>query len=354
MGGVGPSHAVGIAEILSSLVASRKDQTEAARRQDLVAAVLPDGGNEHLALNPVFGAFVTFNAGFRAELQGLKAAVDEYAQKLRPPRPLNILLAAPSGTGKSFLVKQLALAMDGRATFAEFYVSSFRSRDDLTSVFHLVQSTSHEGHLPIVFLDEVDCQVEERPLFTELLAPMWDGCFFKGSERRTLGPAIFFFAGSDLLPAPSIREVLGTAPVPTNYESFALQWQQVVKRKLAQDTVAKLRDFIDRSDLLLCIPPIDPTLTDGDARSEYWALACAIVCKYHRHVTRVEKAAVWALSRLMIVTESRRVAESAVFMSRTPPGKTFRFMDLPARTQRIFQGETALGTLGSAHFRLTP
>jgi len=342
------------AEILSLLLARKNAKTEVVRRLALVDSLLPDGGNETLALDPVFGTFVTFNAGFRSELQELKAAVEAYAQKRRQPRPLNVLLAAAPGTGKSFLVKQLVFAIGPRAVFEEFYISSFRTRDDLTGVFQLAQSISLEGRLPIIFLDEVDSEVENRPLFTDLLAPMWDGRFFKGSERRTLGPAIFFFAGSDLLPAPTILAVLGSSPTPTNYPEFAGRWQEVVKKELLKGKVSKLRDFIDRSDLLLCVPPVDPVLADGDAKREYWALACTIVRKYHESVRNVEKTAVWALARIMAETESRRVGESVVFMSRMPPGKTFRFTDLPARTQNRFRGNRALERLGTACFKLAP
>src|SRR5687768_4002955 len=92
----------------------------------------PDG-DEKLEISPVFGSFVTRNGGFASELIDLRDLVQAYANRQSVKRPLNILLAAEPGSGKSFLIKQLARSIDGGAEieFDEFHVAAFRSIDDL-------------------------------------------------------------------------------------------------------------------------------------------------------------------------------------------------------------------------------
>jgi hypothetical protein len=48
------------------------------------------------------------------------------------------------------------------------------------------------------------------------------------------------------------------------YLEFADKWRRKVKAELRESEIPKARDFIDRIDLLLCIPPIDFAIIDGD------------------------------------------------------------------------------------------
>ncbi len=78
-------------------------------------------------IEPVFGRYVTRNHEFREELEDLVAALENFAGRPRVKRPFNILLSAEPGSGKSFLLKQLAKRLSAvtEVEFDEYHVSAF-------------------------------------------------------------------------------------------------------------------------------------------------------------------------------------------------------------------------------------
>src|SRR5438105_2923280 len=63
-------------------------------------------------IQPKFGQFVTRNEEYYQHVNRVRNKVKTYIKKHRPKRPLNILLAAPPGSGKSFLIKQIISAIE--------------------------------------------------------------------------------------------------------------------------------------------------------------------------------------------------------------------------------------------------
>ena len=298
--------------------------------------------DEQLTSGGAIGRYVTCTEGFKKELSALERTVMTYVGREKPSRPLNLLLAANPGSGKSFLVKELSRKISGHTEFLEFHVASFRKIDDLFAIFQRIQSLNLEGKLPFVLLDEVDGKVDGEYIFANLLAPLWDGVFHIGQERHHLGRAVLFFAASALLSSPSVQNVLGTTDQRFTYLEFAEKWRRKVKAELRESKIPKARDFIDRIDLLLCIPPIDFTITDGDPAEEYKLLACILVKKHFPKVTRIEKAAVWLLILELLNAGSRRRAESAVFCSTDPDGTTFDLAHLPADIVEFFKDDEVI------------
>ena len=292
--------------------------------------------DERLEPGGTIGRYVTCTDGFKKELAALERTVSTYVGRDRPSRPLNMLLAANPGSGKSFLVKELSKQIPGDSAFLEYHVASFRKIDDLFSIFQRIQSLNLEGKLPFVLLDEVDGTVAGEYIFANLLAPLWDGVFHIGQERHHLGRAVLFFAASALLSSPSIKNVLGTTDKRVTYLEFAEKWRRKVKAELRDSKIPKARDFIDRIDLLLCIPPIDFTISDGDPAREYKLLACILVKKHFPAVTKIEKSVIWILILELLNSGSRRRAESVVFCSTDPLGAVFDLTHLPPDIVGLF------------------
>ncbi len=307
---------------------------------------------EQLLPSGTIGRFVTCTEGFKKELSALERTVTTYVGREKPSRPLNLLLAANPGSGKSFLVKELSKQISGDTEFLEYHVASFRKIDDLFSIFQRIQSLNLEGKLPFVLLDEVDGRVAGEYIFPNLLAPLWDGVFHIGQERHHLGRAVLFFAASALLSSPSVENVLGKTDQQVTYPEFAEKWRQKVKAELRESEIPKARDFIDRIDLLLCIPPIDFTISDGDPAEEYKLLACILVKKHFPAVTRIEKAAVWILIFELLNAGSRRRAESAVFCSTDPQGTTFDLTHLPTEIVEYFRDDEVVKATKNSYIPL--
>ena len=323
---------------------------ELAKRNSLSSDVADD---ELLKSEGTIGRFITCTQGFKQELNALEQTVNTYVDRQRPSRPLNLLLAANPGSGKSFLVKELSKQISGDTEFLEYHVASFRKLDDLFSIFQRIQSLNLEGKLPFVLLDEVDGRVDGRYIFPNLLAPLWDGVFHIGQERHHLGRAVLFFAASALLSSPSKQNVLGPIDKEVTYLEFAEKWRRKVKAELRESEVPKARDFIDRIDLLLCIPPIDFAISDGDPAQEYTLLACILVKKHFPLVTRIEKSVIWILILELLNSGSRRRAESAVFRSTDPQCSVFGLAHLPPDIVDLFNDDEVVQATRNIYISLS-
>lgn len=313
--------------------------------------------------NPRFGLYSTQNEDYAKKLDEILAFLENYTTRAKVSRPINLLLAASPGTGKSFLAKQLAAEIERRTKgsphgqegveFEEVHVASFRSPDDLLGVFQRVQSANLRGRLPFVLFDEVDGKVGGSYLLANFLAPMWDGKFYDGRESYALGPAIFCFAGSNLLPSPKINKQPDKSEplaekATTDYKTFVTDWGSEVEKHLAakkngsDSAIPKLVDFIDRIDESICIPPTDSRILGKEcAIREYTDLAFSWIIKHFPHIHRIEIAALGVLCKeLPNPDKSRRSVEKQVFASCLPASEQkFQLKHLPRSLQSRYSND---------------
>ena len=145
-----------------------------------------------------FGALLTVD---RREIEGLRsisALVNEYCCQPKPKRPLSIAVFGPPGAGKSFGITQVAKSLlPDQIRVLEFNLSQLRSPEELAGALHQVRDASLGGNIPLVFWDEFDTTLAEKPLgwLRYFLAPMQDGAFHEGQLSHPIGRAIFVFAG---------------------------------------------------------------------------------------------------------------------------------------------------------------
>jgi hypothetical protein len=299
--------------------------------------------DESHKIKPVFGDFVTRNDGFSNELINLHNIVNSYASRRDAKRPLNILLAAEPGNGKSFLINQLADSITSsiKVDFEEFHVVSFSSMSDLHGVFQRIQSANLNGKLPFILFDEVDGKVKDKNIFANLLAPMWDGVFYDGKEKFTLGKAVLFFAGSAIVPPPTLDIVLksvpDSTPRPIDYRLYADIWRNIAEEAIKNDgKIEKCKDFIDRVDVMLCIPPVNAELTGDLAALEQVDIACLLVKKHFSKIERIEKSVLMVLLQKLTESTSRRPAEKCIFCANHPSDNTFKFSNLSKSEQNRY------------------
>jgi len=343
---------------VDSLEALLSRNRRRARTLHLLRSCMPQPVTSTLDLevNRAFGDYVACNAAFRLELGRLRSAVAEYVAHGSDKKPLNILLAAPPGSGKSFLVNELATEFPASA-FMEYYIPSLRSREDVTDILRVISSARMLRMAPVVpfvLLDEIDGMVSGQRVFDDLLAPMWEGRYFDGRRKEPLGKSVFFFAGSGLLQPPTLDVVLGPASAGVPYHQFATRWVEKAREGLKKTSIEKLPDFVDRMDLLVCIPPLHPLISDTPVATEVAILIWFMIEKYHGRLERVEKSAAWALMRLLAESPSRRAAESAAFMSQTPADGCFRFAHLPEKTRDEHSTDPLVQTLHNTYYERQP
>jgi predicted ATPase with chaperone activity len=112
------------------------------------------GGEQQLiehttkTVKPIFGSYVTRSVEFAEYINDLRDLIQIYINKKTSDRPLNILLAAPPGSGKSFLIKQIIKALDNvdNKSFEEVYVAALDDINELYGIFQRVQSLNLESY----------------------------------------------------------------------------------------------------------------------------------------------------------------------------------------------------------------
>lgn len=133
-------------------------------------------------LRPTFGEFVTNDRVFYREATGhLKLLARRVRAKLS--KPDNYLLLADPGSGKSFFVRQfteqLIDQLGEHVTFLERNLSAYTNIDQAFNDIATDVLVALATHKPILlFIDEVDTQLDDRSMFQRLIAPMNGDPFF--------------------------------------------------------------------------------------------------------------------------------------------------------------------------------
>ncbi|MGD9671054.1 MAG: ATP-binding protein [Hyphomicrobiaceae bacterium] len=297
-------------------------------------------------ITPVFGKYVTRNVGFVNHLRAIREQINNYISKVSVRRPLNILLAAPPGSGKSFLIKQLIESLETtnselEVSFEEIYVASLEGISDLYNIFQRVQSLNLGGKLPVVFFDEIDTEVNGQALYPKFLAPMWDGTFYIGKDKHYLGRSIFFFAGSTLSQEEDSKHILDNwnDPTPMSYEQYYSEWetrfQKWCEASNGKDPkTIKLLDFMDRIDAIIRIPPLHKALLSEELlQMEYEDIVFMLIRKHFPKANNIGKAATEVLTQFLTNSRSMRPVEKLIFSANQSDPDTFDISCLPARTQ---------------------
>ncbi len=171
-------------------------------------------------------------------------------------KPLAIAVFGPPGTGKSFTVKSIFETLQGRAadlikeSFIECNLSGLSSASDLATFFHRARDKRLIGKVPVIFFDEFDCTIADRPLYwlQFFLSPIQDGQFTANNESHPIGKAIFVFAG-------------GIAPSFTEFASLA----SGTSGSKGTDFLSRLQGHIDVEGIM----PNAPELRDSPAAAYF-------------------------------------------------------------------------------------
>lgn len=160
----------------------------------LAVAVL---GPEALERFPVaqFGNYLTVDRKEIESLRTIRQLITDYVKDKRPKAPLNLGVFGPPGSGKSYIVYQIAKAANiPKENVLLFNLSQFKDSTEISGALHQVRDKVLRGVTPLVFWDEFDSGGYKWLQF--LLAPMEDGEFQDGQLTHPLGNCIFAFAGA--------------------------------------------------------------------------------------------------------------------------------------------------------------
>lgn len=313
------------------------------------------------------GKFVCWNRSIARQLKETLSTIRLYLARRDPPRPLNVLISAPPGSGKSFLVKQMIAECRSKGgpdlEFVEMNISNTDSREDLFQAFEEIRTSAVERRVPFVLFDEVDAKAP-YDVYSALLMPMFDGKYSARARSRALGPGVFFFVASSLREQPK-GPVAETGGVPTTNRDAAswLRDQHSGLVALAEaNVIPKFADFYTRIDSFAFLPP--PTVAHAfedscnvmlkGVRLEIPAtvlddlyFAVLKIMSHFPAVREIERAALAAL--LFRQYSSFRQFDRDIFLASTPTGETtFRLEHLADAVR----SSGALAHIAQGHLRI--
>lgn len=210
----------------------------------LAVAVL---GSEALERFPVakFGNYQTVDRKEIESLRTIRQLINSYMKVERPKTPLNLGVFGPPGSGKSFIVLEIAKAVGIKEDDIEiFNLSQFSEVADLYGAFHQVRDKILKGSTPLVFWDEFDAR--EYKWLQYLLAPMEDGEFQDGQITHPIGKCIFVFAGATSATYDKFGPCNPDLLSKDELDGLSEPHRQEVERLWRQFVLAKGPDFKSR------------------------------------------------------------------------------------------------------------
>jgi hypothetical protein len=205
-------------------------------------------------------------------------------------RPLNFLLLAAPGSGKSQLIKSIIkyLRMLGTSIGEiSFNMATMHSKDDLGRILDGARNVAIDDKLPLVFLDEFDSNDGHYPLLLPLL---WDGALDLGKGELRLGRSIFFLAGS----RPTLPTKLASA-------------RNMVATRTVKSDDSKLVDLFSRvNGSVIRVPSM--TKSGKERKADKVVLAMALLRRRFPLCNSVPWAFLWFIANARFRYEIRSVA----------------------------------------------
>lgn len=149
--------------------------------------------------------YATLDYGHVRDIKKILGQIERYLEDSSNKRPLNLLMLASPGAGKSHFIKCMAEKL-GKEKFqaVTYNMVGLQRHEDLIPPLDAARNFKVEDRLPLLFLDEFDAQEANYPLLLPLL---WDGQITLGKQDLKLGKVVVVLAGSD----PKLPEVMKTA-----------------------------------------------------------------------------------------------------------------------------------------------
>jgi hypothetical protein len=174
------------------------------------------------------------------ELNAMVSKITDYYADGSRKRPLNFLMMAPPGSGKSHLIDCVSQALaEQRVAAHAFNMATMSAPEDLATPLDEARNLKVADKRPLLFLDEFDASPTNYGLLLPLL---WDGKLGLRQRTITLGKAVVVMAGSNQLLPVALDEAQRMRGGGTSLEG----------------PNAKLVDLISRiNGAVVRIPPLD-------------------------------------------------------------------------------------------------
>jgi len=231
-------------------------------------------------------SYATLNYKHARRIHEVIHSIGGYAVDYSLTRPLNFLLLASPGSGKSQLARSIAQRIKSSPVdLASFNMATMQSKDDLGRVIDAARNMVVDRKLPLIFLDEFDSREAFYPLLLPLL---WDGELDVANRDLRLGRCVFFLAGS----RPSLPARLNNARDMSDVKPSGQDDDKLV------DLFSRINGGVIEV----------PSLAGNDGAADKIVIAMQLLRHRFAACDRVPRSLLWFIARAKFRYEARSIA----------------------------------------------
>jgi hypothetical protein len=231
----------------------------------------------------ILGDYVDLDWQHRHDILELISRIRVYANDKSRGRPLNVIMQAEPGSGKSHFIKCLAKSprFQGEVGSVTFNMAGMNGVEDLIQPLDAVRNLKVLDKTPILFLDEFDSDPDKYALLLPLL---WDGEIHVGHRDLKTGKVVIILAAS----GGSIDEAMKNA---RNMQKTA-----VVEGNKLVDLLSRINggEF--------SIPELDLVSDSRDRRTDKVCIAISLLKQRYGDILETVP---WCLLNFIAVTKFR-------------------------------------------------
>lgn len=220
--------------------------------------------------------YSTLDVLHRRDIHKLINQITAYLEDGTRKRPLNALMIASPGAGKSHFIRQLAKKMRDKDVRAVTYnMATMQSTDDMAQPVDELRNLKVNDQFPLLFLDEFD---SDPSRYAALLPLLWDGELQIGHRDLKLGKAVIILAGSN----PDLPKAMD--------QSAKMRLEMDLTEKLIPNS--KLIDLLSRiNGGVLTIPDLDLRSENRDRRVDKVCIAVELIKnRFGNDITEVPRS----------------------------------------------------------------
>lgn len=301
-------------------------------QQSIIDTTAQPDGRFALAIatsQSLLAGYATLDQPHRTEIQRLILQIKGYLQDKTRKRPLNALMLASPGAGKSHFIRKLAAAMKAeRVEAVTFNMATMQTASDMAQPIDELRNLKVNDEYPLLFLDEFDSDASR---FAALLPLLWDGELHIGHRDLKLGKAVIVLAGS----SPQLPKTMA--------QSAAMRHDTAIDSEVGGS--GKLVDLLSRiNGGVIDIPDLDLRTGDRDRRVDKVCVTVALLRgRFGDGLTRIPRA----LLRFIAHTTFRYSVRSLAHLIEVIDVKAFerdglnlRDLGLPLESEDALQGSS--------------
>jgi hypothetical protein len=138
--------------------------------------------------------YTTLDQKHVEDIETLLSTIRQYTDDDGRTRPLNFLMIASPGSGKSHFIKCVGGSLaNSNITALTYDLTGLEKNDDLIPPLDEARNQKVLDRIPMLFLDEFDSRSGNIPMLLPLL---WDGAISLGPRNLKLGKTVIILAGS--------------------------------------------------------------------------------------------------------------------------------------------------------------